>query len=211
MTNSLHTTSTVKQRAGSTRAHTQICAPRLPQLALPPLLPSLRPDLLSSARALTSLRALFAEVLDTVPGWTIAAAGAYFAYVSFPAEYIHASSALGLKRRRLGSMEIAKELVERLGVVCLPGRFFAPDLEEVEEVQERLIRSARDQGSGAGIATTQGNGGMSDQERVWWGKLKEDRWLRCVSPSQTAFTAGWAWCLLPHCVADRQICRCQRG
>ena len=210
MTNSLHTTSTVKQRAGSTRAHTQICAPRLPQLALPPLLPSLRPDLLSSARALTSLRALFAEVLNTVPGWTIAAGGAYFAYVSFPADYIHASSALGLKRRRLGSMEIAKELAERFGVVCLPGRFFEPDLEEVEEEQGRLIRSAPNQGPGAGIATAHGNGGMGGQKRDWWGKLKEDRWLRCISLSNS-FHGRMDRDSSRHGLADRQIRRCQRG
>lgn len=128
----------------------QICAPQVAQVALPPLLPSLRPDLLTASHALAHRRALFREIISTVPGWKIESSGGYFAYVSFPSEYLSASSSLGLKRKRLGSEDVAKGLAVKAGVVVLPGNFSMPDLEDVE-VWEGVV------------------GGQ---------KLREDRWLR---------------------------------
>lgn len=65
-------------------------------------------------------------------------------------------------------MDVAKALATRFGVICLPGSFFEPDLEEVRAEQDVSLEEAGGEGGGAG-------GG-----RDWWGKLKQDRWLRYV-------------------------------
>lgn len=64
--------------------------------------------------------------------------GGFFAYVSFPEEYILASACIGLKRKRLGSEDVGKVLAERFGVVTLPGGFFMPDLETLGSLGEGL-------------------------------------------------------------------------
>lgn len=130
----------------------QICAPRIAQIALTPLLPSLRPDLLASSHALSHRRSLFRDIISTVPGWKVESSGGYFAYVSFPSAFLKASSALGLKRKKLGSEDIAKALATRVGVVVLPGSFSMPDLED-DEIWEGVV------------------GGQ---------QLREDKWLRLV-------------------------------
>ncbi len=95
-------------------ARRQICAARPPQLALAPLLPSLRPDLTASTEKLSSRLALFAKCLATVPGWTVAASGAFYAYVRHPFEGIC-------------SEDVSRKLAETCGVVTLPGSFFMPE------------------------------------------------------------------------------------
>ncbi|WVQ73868.1 hypothetical protein IAR50_003449 [Cryptococcus sp. DSM 104548] len=128
----------------------QICAPRPPQLALAPLLPSLRPDLLSSSAQLAHRRRLFHSTVDAVPGWSVIASGGFFAYAQFPQEYIHASSVLGLKRKRLGSEDVARILATKCGVVTLPGSFFMPSVGD-DEAWEEVVGGER---------------------------VREDRWLR---------------------------------
>ena len=76
---------------------------------------------------------------------------------------MYASSSIGLKRPSLGSMDVAKALATRFGVVCLPGAFFQPDLDEVDVRQGQVLQS---EGQGQG------------ESRDWWGKLRKDRWLR---------------------------------
>lgn len=78
--------------------------------------------------------------------------GGFYAYVSFPSDYLFASSTQGLKRKRLGSEDIAKMLARRCGVVVLPGSFFMPPVGD-DEVWEGIV----------------------DGER-----LREDRWIRWV-------------------------------
>ena len=119
----------------------QICPPRPPQLAIIPLVPSLRADLATSSRALASRHHLFKETVEAVKGWKVLSQGAYYAYVSFPSDYQLASGSLGLKRKRLGSEHIAKALALRCGVIILPGAFFTPPMDELEEVKgaERLM------------------------------------------------------------------------
>ncbi|ODO09314.1 hypothetical protein I350_02914 [Cryptococcus amylolentus CBS 6273] len=114
----------------------QICAPRPPQLALAPLLPSLRPDLLSSSSQLAHRRRLFYSTVEAVPGWSVIASGGFFAYGQFPQEYIHASSVLGPKRKRLGSEDVARILATKCGVVTLPGSFFMPAVGDDEAWDE---------------------------------------------------------------------------
>ncbi|ORY29560.1 pyridoxal phosphate-dependent transferase [Naematelia encephala] len=128
----------------------QICAPRPPQLALAPLLAKLRSDLLESSAQLSHRRRLFSETVNSVPGWSVDSIGGYFAYVSFPAAYLHASSVLGLKRKQLGSEDVARVLATRVGVVTLPGAFFMPPL-NADDVWEEIV-----------------DGDM----------LRQDRWLR---------------------------------
>ena len=128
----------------------QINAPRPPQLALAPILSSLRPDLLASSNALSKRRKLFKETVEAVPGWEVCTMGGYYAYVSFPDHYRSASSALGLKRRQLGSEDIAKLLALRCGIIVLPGAFFMPNINDDEAWDE-----------------------VVDGE-----KLREDRWIR---------------------------------
>ncbi|WWC98898.1 hypothetical protein V866_005792 [Kwoniella sp. B9012] len=116
----------------------QICAPRPPQIALSPLLPSLRSDLEESSKALSHRRHLFVDVVNKVQGWKVTSIGGYFAYVSFPKEYIHASANVGLKRKRLGSEDISLILAKKFGVVTLPGSFFMPDFKD-DEIWEKDV------------------------------------------------------------------------
>jgi aspartate/methionine/tyrosine aminotransferase len=101
-----------------------------------------------SSSALSSRRHLFHKTINSVPGWSVASSGGFFAYVSYPLEYITAGTVIG-KKRKLGSEDVARELASRVGVLTLPGAFFMPDLGS--PVWEGL------------------NGGE---------QLQEDRWLR---------------------------------
>jgi hypothetical protein len=81
----------------------------------------------------------------------VISSGGFFAYVEFPPAYANASSAIGLKRKQLGSEDVARVMGERLGVATLPGSFFMPDIES--DVWDEIV----------------------DGE-----VLRQDRWLRCV-------------------------------
>nr|XP_018264389.1 arylformamidase [Kwoniella dejecticola CBS 10117]OBR86547.1 arylformamidase [Kwoniella dejecticola CBS 10117] len=118
----------------------QICAPRPPQIALSTLLPSLRPDLTASSKALSKRRHLFEDVVNSVEGWNVASIGGYFAYVSYPSDYSFASSTLGLKRKNLTSEDIAKILATKVGVVTLPGSFFMPPTSDDEAWENDVLK-----------------------------------------------------------------------
>jgi hypothetical protein len=111
----------------------QICPPRPPQLALGPLLPSLRDDLADSVKALAARRRLFADVVAAVPGWRVLSSGGFYAYVEFPEEYTAeaAREALGLGAGvAVGSEAVGQALATRCGVLTLPGCFFMPPLDD---------------------------------------------------------------------------------
>lgn len=116
----------------------QICPPRPPQIALTPLLPSLRPDLFAASSQLSHRRHLFETTVNAIPGWEVISSGGFFAYVQFPEDYIYASSILGLKRKKLGSEDVARVLALRCGVVTLPGSFFMPPLADDEQWDDIL-------------------------------------------------------------------------
>jgi len=99
----------------------QICPPRPPQLALAPLLPSLRSDLAEAAEALTKRRALFESVIAEVDGWRVLSSGGFYAYVQFPDAY-----------GDIGSEEVGNKLATQCGVLTLPGCFFMPPLDSPE-------------------------------------------------------------------------------
>lgn len=91
--------------------NTQICAPRPPQRALAPLLPSLRPFVQETAAAIATRHRLFKDVLPK--RWHIGSQGAYYAFVRHPFKDIDAA-------------DVCKRLAEEIGVVTLPAGFFGP-------------------------------------------------------------------------------------
>lgn len=94
----------------------QICAPRAGQIAVARALPALV-DWRESNRAEITARAdRLREVMARVPGWTLAAVGAYFAFVRHP-------------RPDLTSAEVAERLASRAGIVTVPGSYFGPGQE----------------------------------------------------------------------------------
>ncbi|PCH37679.1 PLP-dependent transferase [Wolfiporia cocos MD-104 SS10] len=102
----------------------QICAPRTPQRALAPLLPTLRPFVRASADAVAHRHALFRAEL---PGrWAIGSQGGYYAFVRHPFVGVHAD-------------KVCERLAGEMGVVCLPSGFFGPGQRKDEE-PERWIR-----------------------------------------------------------------------
>lgn len=90
----------------------QICPPRPLQLALSPLLPSIRPFIRETAIAIRDRHELFRDSLP--PRWKIGTQGGYYAFVKHP--FIGVSS-----------LEVSKRLAVELGVVTLPSAFFCEE------------------------------------------------------------------------------------
>jgi aspartate/methionine/tyrosine aminotransferase len=106
----------------------QICAPRPLQLALPPLLPAMRPFIRETAEAIKARHELFKQILPKK--WRIGAQGGYYAFVKHP--FI-----------KVNSREVCERLAKQLGVVTLPSSFFYDDTIEGEQDlwdQKRWIR-----------------------------------------------------------------------
>lgn len=104
----------------------QICAPRPPQVALAPLLASLRPFVDATAHALAHRHQLFRQVLPA--HWHIGSQGGYYAFVKHPFLHVHANT-------------VCKRLAQELGVVLLPAGFFGPNQQaKADEQPERWIR-----------------------------------------------------------------------
>ena len=81
-----------------------------------------------------------AAAFQSLPGWTLASLGAYFAYAQHPSS-------------TKSSAELAEQLTADLGVTCLPGSAFGPgqdafirfafantDLPEISQLASRLAR-----------------------------------------------------------------------
>ncbi|CAE6492239.1 unnamed protein product [Rhizoctonia solani] len=90
----------------------QICPARPLQLALAPLLPSLRQDLAEQSAKLSKRHEIFRNALEG-SGWEIGASGAYFAIVKHPFKGV-------------SGVEVCKRLATERGVVLLPLANFAP-------------------------------------------------------------------------------------
>ncbi|KAG8731176.1 hypothetical protein FRC11_004805 [Ceratobasidium sp. 423] len=90
----------------------QICPARPLQLALAPLLPSLRQDLAEQSAKLSRRHEIFRDALEG-SGWEIGASGAYFAIVKHPFKGV-------------SGVELCKRLATECGVVLLPLANFAP-------------------------------------------------------------------------------------
>ncbi|PPQ74953.1 hypothetical protein CVT26_011665 [Gymnopilus dilepis] len=92
----------------------QICAPRPVQLALGPLLPSLRTFVDETAQSVHARHILFKGVLP--PKWKIGSQGGYFAFVRHPFP-------------RVRAVDVCRRLAEEVGVVTLPSAFFMEETE----------------------------------------------------------------------------------
>jgi len=90
----------------------QICPPRPIQLALAPLLPTLRPFVKDTANQLHARHALFKSLLP--PKWHVGAQGGYFAFVRHPFPYVKAE-------------DVSRRLSEEVGIVTLPSSFFSEE------------------------------------------------------------------------------------
>ncbi|KAF9473890.1 PLP-dependent transferase [Pholiota conissans] len=101
----------------------QICPPRPIQLALAPLLPSLRTFVKDTAERLHARHALFKERLP--PHWRVGAQGGYFAFVRHPF-------------LRVKAVDVSRRLAEEIGVVSLPSVFFSEETRQ-EEVEEAAV------------------------------------------------------------------------
>ncbi|KAJ3759197.1 PLP-dependent transferase [Lentinula raphanica] len=106
----------------------QICAPRVPQLALAKefsasslekeveettsVLAALKSDILSTSLAIHARQRLFKDTLEKeAPNWKVVSQGAYYAFVQHP--FLSQSSE-----------DVCQKLVEEVGVRVLPGSFF---------------------------------------------------------------------------------------
>ncbi|KAF8982754.1 pyridoxal phosphate-dependent transferase [Cyathus striatus] len=96
----------------------QICAPRPIQLALAPLLPSLRGFVNETAESVRARHVIFRENLPKK--WKIGAQGGYFAFVRHPFP-------------RVRGEVVSKRLAQERGVVSLPGEFFRPAAAQVAD------------------------------------------------------------------------------
>lgn len=100
----------------------QICPPRSAQAAVADALPILadwrEQNRMEIARRASALK----EAMAGVNGWSVAAVGAYFAFIRHP-----------FAERT--SSEIAERLAKGAGILCLPGSYFGPG-------QERYLRFA---------------------------------------------------------------------
>lgn len=94
-----------------------ICAPRLGQDAALFGLRNLGEWRNANAARMHGRLDAFRGALASIPEYQLVSAGAYFAYVRHPF-------------RRSSSLEVARRLATRHGVLCLPGSMFGPDQDE---------------------------------------------------------------------------------
>ena len=121
----------------------QICAPRVPQLALPWAIDALAEWREGNRVEITGRAEAFRRAVDAMPGWSIGSLGAYFAYVAHP----YAGEA---------DAAVCARLAGERGVLMLPGSYFGPaqegylrvafanvGVEGIGEIAGRLGASAR--------------------------------------------------------------------
>ena len=99
----------------------QICPPRAAQTAVAWAIEGIADWRRATRAQVNSQAALFRDVVAQAPGWSIAAIGAYFAYVRHPFDE--------------PGEAVAERLAAEAGVLALPGSFFGPG-------QERHLRFA---------------------------------------------------------------------
>ena len=89
----------------------QICAPRIVQKALTPMLASMAKWRQKNREKIAARAAIFRAVMADTPGWDLLSSGAYFGYVRHP-------------YKNVDSLQIAKNLASKAGVLVIPGAFF---------------------------------------------------------------------------------------
>lgn len=99
----------------------QICAPRVGQQAIAPMIHSLQGWRQDNNEKMAERAAAFRQAFDDIAGFDIAAMGAYFGYVRHPFQDT--------------SLNVAETMAKTVGVLTIPGDFFGKG-------QERYLRFA---------------------------------------------------------------------
>lgn len=99
----------------------QICAPRVGQQAIAPMIHSLQGWRQDNNEKMAERAAAFRQAFDGIAGFEIAAMGAYFGYVRHPFQDT--------------SLNVAETMAKTVGVLTIPGDFFGKG-------QERYLRFA---------------------------------------------------------------------
>ena len=99
----------------------QICAPRVGQQAIAPMIHSLQGWRQDNNEKMAERAAAFRQAFDDIAGFEIAAMGAYFGYVRHPFQAT--------------SLNVAETMAKTVGVLTIPGDFFGKG-------QERYLRFA---------------------------------------------------------------------
>lgn len=99
----------------------QICAPRVGQQAIAPMIHSLQGWRQDNNEKMAERAAAFRQAFDDIAGFEIAAMGAYFGYVRHPFQDT--------------SLNVAETMAKTVGVLTIPGDFFGKG-------QERYLRFA---------------------------------------------------------------------
>jgi len=89
----------------------QICAPRVAQYALTPMLASMAQWRQKNREKIALRAAVFKSVIGDLPEWDLLSSGAYFGYVRHPYTGI-------------GSRQVAESLAVKAGILVIPGAFF---------------------------------------------------------------------------------------
>ena len=99
----------------------QICAPRVGQQAIAPMIHSLQGWRQDNNEKMAERAAAFRQAFDDIAGFEIAAMGAYFGYVRHPFQDT--------------SLNVAETMAKTVGILTIPGDFFGKG-------QERYLRFA---------------------------------------------------------------------
>ena len=99
----------------------QICAPRVGQQAIAPMIKSLVAWRQENNEKMAARAEAFRQAFDQIDGFEIAAMGAYFSYIRHPYEKT--------------SLDVAEAMAKRVGVLTIPGDFFG-------EGQQHYLRFA---------------------------------------------------------------------
>ena len=89
----------------------QICAPRVAQHALTPMLASMTSWRQENRERIAARATVFRTAMDDLPGWDLLSSGAYFGYVRHPFT-------------GFGSRQVAETMACKAGVLVIPGAFF---------------------------------------------------------------------------------------
>jgi aspartate/methionine/tyrosine aminotransferase len=119
----------------------QICAPRVPQLALPWAIPALANWRAANRTEIEQRAAAFRAAIAEAAGWRIGSIGAYFAFVAHPFQ-------------GESDADVCARLAQECGVLMLPGSFFGSEegflraafanvgKDEIAEIGTRLAGAA---------------------------------------------------------------------
>lgn len=117
----------------------QICAPRMAQMALAPMIDHLQDWRADNSRKMANRAAAFSKEMAKADGWAVDSLGAYFGYVRHPFQD--------------SSTAVAEKLIKDAGILTIPGDFFGKgqdkhlrfafanaDIDTINQISGRLAR-----------------------------------------------------------------------